>query len=113
LKPLRCVRHHAVRGYPLLPAVLVTGTSILDVFHPPEVLESTAKAVVNARTLGHVATMSDSVIAKLRAAFGLKTEEAGRPASDCRCGSGKIRPLRIRIPAESRFSVCESTSRCK
>ena len=51
--------------------VVVTGTSILDVFDRLEVLESTAEAVINAHTLGDIATMPDEVINELRDAFGM------------------------------------------
>jgi L-fuculose-phosphate aldolase len=54
--------------------VLVTGGSVLDAFDRLEVLESTAEAVINARALGDVAAMPDSVIAELRAAFGIGDE---------------------------------------
>ena len=50
--------------------VLVTGSSVLDVFDRLEVLESTAEAIINARTLGEVATMPETVIEELRKAFG-------------------------------------------
>ena len=49
--------------------VLVTGTSILDVFDRLEVLESTAEAVMNATAIGEVSKMSESVIQELREAF--------------------------------------------
>lgn len=49
--------------------VLVTGVSVLDAFDRLEVLESTAEAVINARTLGPVSSMPESVIAELRSAF--------------------------------------------
>jgi L-fuculose-phosphate aldolase len=49
--------------------VLVTGTSILDVFDRLEVLESTAEAVINATAIGDVSKMSESVIQELREAF--------------------------------------------
>ncbi len=49
--------------------VLATGTSVLDAFDRLEVLESTAEAVINARTLGAVAVMPDQVIDELRRAF--------------------------------------------
>ncbi len=52
--------------------VLVTGSSVLDVFDRLEVLESTAEAVINARSIGEVAVMPDSVIDELRDAFRLK-----------------------------------------
>jgi hypothetical protein len=39
-----------------------------------EVLESTAEAVINASTLGEVASMSDDVIEELGRAFGLASE---------------------------------------
>ncbi len=51
--------------------VLVTGSSVLDVFDRLEVLESTAEAIINARSLGEVAPMSDDVIGELRTAFDL------------------------------------------
>ena len=51
--------------------VLVLGTSILDAFDRLEVLESTAEALVNSRTLGSVAPMSEKVIGELAAAFSL------------------------------------------
>ena len=51
--------------------MLVAGTSILDAFDRLEVLESTAEAVINARALGEVASMSDQVIEELRAEFGV------------------------------------------
>jgi L-fuculose-phosphate aldolase len=49
--------------------VLVCGTSVLDAFDRLEVLESTAEAVINARLVGPVKTMSDSVIRDLNKAF--------------------------------------------
>ena len=51
--------------------VIVTGRSVLDTFDRLEVLESTAEAVINARAVGDIATMPDSVINELRAAFKL------------------------------------------
>ena len=51
--------------------VVVTGTSVLDAFDRLEVLESTAEAVINAYTLGDIATMPEEVIAELRDAFGM------------------------------------------
>ena len=51
--------------------VLVTGNSVLDAFDRLEVLESTAEAVINAKSVGHVATMSSDVIDELRTAFGI------------------------------------------
>ncbi|MCA9271273.1 MAG: class II aldolase/adducin family protein, partial [Planctomycetales bacterium] len=51
--------------------VVVTGTSVLDVFDRLEVLESTAEALVNARGIGPVAPMPESVIEELRSAFKL------------------------------------------
>lgn len=51
--------------------VLVTGSSVLDVFDRLEVLESTAEAVINARAIGDVATMGEEVINELREAFRL------------------------------------------
>lgn len=49
--------------------VLVTGSSVLDAFDRLEVLESTAEAVINARAIGEVSAMPDSVIQQLREAF--------------------------------------------
>jgi len=49
--------------------VLVCGTTILDAFDRLEVLESTAEAIINARHLGDIAPMSDTVIDELTAAF--------------------------------------------
>ncbi|SMP44401.1 L-fuculose-phosphate aldolase [Neorhodopirellula lusitana] len=51
--------------------VLVTGSSILDAFDRLEVLESTAEAVINAKAIGDVSAMSQSVIDELRSAFNL------------------------------------------
>ena len=51
--------------------VLVVGSSVLDTFDRLEVLESTAEAVINARSIGHVSAMADSAISELRDAFGL------------------------------------------
>ncbi|NQV24054.1 MAG: class II aldolase/adducin family protein [Rhodopirellula sp.] len=51
--------------------VLVTGSSVLDTFDRLEVLESTAEAVINARSIGNVSVMPESVIDELRDAFGL------------------------------------------
>lgn len=49
--------------------VLVVGDSILDSFDRLEVLESTAEAVINARIIGNVVSMPESVIQELRTAF--------------------------------------------
>jgi L-fuculose-phosphate aldolase len=51
--------------------VLVTGSSVLDAFDRLEVLESTAEAVVNARSIGPISSMDQDVIDELRAAFKL------------------------------------------
>ncbi len=51
--------------------VLVTGSSVLDTFDRLEVLESTAEAVINARSIGAVAAMLDTAIDELREAFKL------------------------------------------
>ena len=51
--------------------VLVVGKSILDVFDRLEVLESTAEAVINAKSIGTVQAMPDQVIGELKTAFGL------------------------------------------
>ncbi|MGV3482874.1 MAG: class II aldolase/adducin family protein [Planctomycetaceae bacterium] len=63
---------------PALPAamlendgVVVTGSSVLDAFDRLEVLESTAEAVINARSIGKVSPMDDQAIGELRTAFGL------------------------------------------
>jgi len=52
--------------------VLVCGTSVLDAFDRLEVLETTAEALINSRSLGKVVPMSDAVIAELTAAFSSK-----------------------------------------
>jgi len=49
--------------------VLVTGGTVLEAFDRLEVLESTAEALINARALGEVSPMPDSVIAELKEAF--------------------------------------------
>lgn len=51
--------------------VIVTGRSVLDTFDRLEVLESTAEAVINARAVGEISAMPESVINELRAAFKL------------------------------------------
>lgn len=51
--------------------VIVTGGSVLDTFDRLEVLESTAEAVINARAIGDISAMPDSVINELRSAFQL------------------------------------------
>ncbi len=50
---------------------LVLGTSILDAFDRLEVLESTAEALINSRSLGKVAPMPEAVIQELAQAFSL------------------------------------------
>ena len=52
--------------------VLVTGSSVLDAFDRLEVLESTAEAVINARSIGKVSVMPEIVIDELCKAFNLK-----------------------------------------
>jgi len=51
--------------------VLVTGSSVLDAFDRLEVLESTAEAVINAKSIGQVSVMPKTVIDELCEAFGL------------------------------------------
>lgn len=51
--------------------VIVTGRSVLDAFDRLEVLESTAEALIDARAVGTLSTMSDAVIDELRTAFNL------------------------------------------
>lgn len=51
--------------------VIVTGRSVLDTFDRLEVLESTAEAVINAKSIGEVSTMPDAVIDELKAEFNL------------------------------------------
>lgn len=51
--------------------VLVTGSSILDAFDRLEVLESTAEAVIDARSIGQVSPMPSDVIRDLKTAFGI------------------------------------------
>ena len=52
--------------------VLVTGSSILHAFDLLEVLESTAESVINAKSIGEVSVMPDSVIDELCSEFNLK-----------------------------------------
>lgn len=52
--------------------VVVTGRSVLDAFDRLEVLESTAEAIINARGIGTLSTMSDAVIDELRVAFKIQ-----------------------------------------
>lgn len=49
--------------------VLVLGTSTLDAFDRLEVLESTAEAVIDSRSIGKLHRMDDATIAELLAAF--------------------------------------------
>ena len=51
--------------------VLIVGTSVLDAFDRLEVLESTAEAVINAKSIGDVKAMPKEVIDELRDAFGM------------------------------------------
>ncbi len=51
--------------------VIVTGRSVLDTFDRLEVLESTAEALINAKTIGQISAMPDAVIDELRTAFKL------------------------------------------
>jgi L-fuculose-phosphate aldolase len=51
--------------------VLVTGSSVLDAFDRLEVLETTADALINSRSLGEVLAMPDHVITELCQAFNL------------------------------------------
>ncbi|MEL6109782.1 MAG: class II aldolase/adducin family protein [Planctomycetota bacterium] len=51
--------------------VVVTGTSVLDAFDRLEVLESTAEALINARSVGELSVMDDRVIEELRDAFSM------------------------------------------
>jgi L-fuculose-phosphate aldolase len=51
--------------------VVVMGTSILDAFDRLEVFESTAEAIINARSIGEVCSMPNEVINELRRAFGM------------------------------------------
>jgi L-fuculose-phosphate aldolase len=52
--------------------VLVTGSGVLDVFDRLEVLEATAEAVINAGSIGEVASMPNDVIDELRTAFKIE-----------------------------------------
>jgi L-fuculose-phosphate aldolase len=49
--------------------VLVTGRTILEAFDRLEVLESTAEALINARSLGELAPLGGVEIDELEAAF--------------------------------------------
>lgn len=53
--------------------VLVTGTSILDVFDRLEVIESTAEATINCLAIGNLVPMPDVVIRDLVTAFNIPT----------------------------------------
>lgn len=53
--------------------VIVTGRNVLDAFDRLEVLESTAEAVINARSIGTISTMPNAVIDELKKNFGLPT----------------------------------------
>ena len=48
---------------------LVVGISILDTFDRLEVLETTAEAIINSRSIGTITPMPDEVIKELRLAF--------------------------------------------
>ncbi|MGE3821203.1 MAG: class II aldolase/adducin family protein, partial [Isosphaeraceae bacterium] len=68
----------AARTSPSRPVVLiendgvqVCGTSVLDAFDRLEVLETTAEAMINSRSLGPMVPMNDATIAELNRAFGL------------------------------------------
>ena len=50
---------------------VVAGRSVLDAFDRLEVLETTAEALINARSVGSVRVMDDSKIHELKTAFGL------------------------------------------
>jgi L-fuculose-phosphate aldolase len=49
--------------------VLVTGSDILETFDRLEVLESTAEAIINCKSLGDLQPLSDSVTKELDQAF--------------------------------------------
>ena len=49
--------------------VLVTGSDILEAFDRLEVLESTAEAIINCRTVGTLAPMPDAVTRELDRVF--------------------------------------------
>lgn len=51
--------------------VIVTGRTVLDAFDRLEVLESTAEALIDARSVGQLSAMNDAVIDELRTAFNL------------------------------------------
>jgi L-fuculose-phosphate aldolase len=51
--------------------VVVLGKSVLDAFDRLEVLETTAEAIINARSLGQISTMNEQVIDELKKAFQL------------------------------------------
>jgi L-fuculose-phosphate aldolase len=52
--------------------VVVTGSSVLDVFDRLEVLEATAEAVINAKAIGDISVMPAEVIDELRTAFNIR-----------------------------------------
>ena len=49
--------------------VLVTGTNVLEAFDRLEVLEATAEAIINARAIGSLQPLSDSITRELDRAF--------------------------------------------
>ncbi len=68
----------ARRGSPRNPILIldndgvqVWGASVLDAFDRLEVLETTAEAMINSRSLGPMVPMSDEAIAELSEAFGM------------------------------------------
>jgi len=58
--PIALLRHNGV---------LIAGRTVLDAFDRLEVLEATAKAIIQSRALGPITPMSDEVIRDLLAAF--------------------------------------------
>jgi L-fuculose-phosphate aldolase len=50
---------------------LILGTSVLDAFDRLEVLECTAEALINSRSIGQVSPMSEAQIGDLRRKFGM------------------------------------------
>jgi len=49
--------------------VLVTGSSLLNAYDKLEVMEYSAKAILNAKDVGNLVKISDDEVAELRSAF--------------------------------------------
>ena len=52
--------------------VIVTGLTLLEAYDRLEVAEFSAKAIISARSIGPISPISDTQVAELKAAFGIK-----------------------------------------